>query len=70
MIADIVSGAPPIVDPRPYHPGRFRKSAWSKVADFGSTALLRRLAGVPEHSLHLPSVCSYDLILLMKEDQS
>ncbi|KPW40376.1 Oxidoreductase, FAD-binding [Pseudomonas amygdali pv. mori] len=34
MIADIVSGAPPIVDPRPYHPGRFRKSAWSKVADF------------------------------------
>ncbi|RMP05025.1 Oxidoreductase, FAD-binding [Pseudomonas viridiflava] len=34
MIADIVSGAPPIVDPRPYNPDRFRKSAWSKVADF------------------------------------
>ncbi|KPX13501.1 hypothetical protein ALO73_102978 [Pseudomonas syringae pv. daphniphylli] len=34
MIADIFSCAPPIVDPRPSHPGRLRKSAWSKVADF------------------------------------
>ena len=34
LIADIVSGAHPIVDPLPYHPDRFRKSAWSKVADF------------------------------------
>ncbi|RMP77953.1 Oxidoreductase, FAD-binding [Pseudomonas syringae pv. actinidiae] len=34
MIADIVSGAHLIVDPRPYHPDRFRKSAWSNVADF------------------------------------
>jgi glycine/D-amino acid oxidase-like deaminating enzyme len=34
LIADIVSGAEPIVDPRPYHPGRFLSSAWGKVADF------------------------------------
>ncbi|GAA3103305.1 FAD-binding oxidoreductase [Rhizobium viscosum] len=34
LIADIVSGNEPIVDPRPYHPDRFRKSAWGKVADF------------------------------------
>lgn len=34
LIADIVSGAEPIVDPRPYHPDRFLSSAWGKVADF------------------------------------
>lgn len=34
LIADIVGGAAPIVDPRPYHPDRFLSSAWGKVADF------------------------------------
>ncbi|MFS2176898.1 NAD(P)/FAD-dependent oxidoreductase [Rhizobium pisi] len=34
LIADIVSGDTPIVDPRPYHPERFKTSAWGKVADF------------------------------------
>ena len=34
LIADIVSGAEPIVDPRLYHPARFLSSAWDKVADF------------------------------------
>ncbi|NWN46648.1 FAD-binding oxidoreductase [Pseudomonas sp. MAFF 301514] len=34
LIADIVSGAAPIVDPRPYHPDRFKSSVWGKVADF------------------------------------
>jgi glycine/D-amino acid oxidase-like deaminating enzyme len=34
LIADIVSGAAPIVDPRPYHPDRFQSSSWGKVADF------------------------------------
>ncbi|MEO6856682.1 MAG: FAD-binding oxidoreductase [Rhodoferax sp.] len=34
LIADIVSGATPIVDPRPYHPDRFQSSAWGKVAEF------------------------------------
>jgi glycine/D-amino acid oxidase-like deaminating enzyme len=34
LIADIVNGDPPIVDPRPYHPDRFAHSAWGKVADF------------------------------------
>lgn len=34
LIADIVTGNDPIVDPRPYHPDRFQKSAWGKVADF------------------------------------
>ncbi|MCA1490406.1 FAD-binding oxidoreductase [Ensifer sp. NBAIM29] len=34
LIADIITGGEPIVDPRPYHPDRFRKSAWGKVADF------------------------------------
>lgn len=34
LIADIVSGVEPIVDPRPYHPSRFADSAWGKVADF------------------------------------
>ncbi|ANK88939.1 MULTISPECIES: NAD(P)/FAD-dependent oxidoreductase [unclassified Rhizobium] len=34
LIADIVAGDEPIVDPRPYHPNRFAASAWGKVADF------------------------------------
>ncbi|MBA1228905.1 FAD-binding oxidoreductase [Pseudomonas viridiflava] len=34
LIADIVSGVTPIVDPRPYHPDRFKQSSWGKVADF------------------------------------
>lgn len=34
LIADIVSGAVPIVDPKPYHPSRFRSSSWGKVAEF------------------------------------
>jgi glycine/D-amino acid oxidase-like deaminating enzyme len=34
LIADLASGAEPIVDPAPYTPGRFSGSAWGKVADF------------------------------------
>ncbi len=34
LIADLVSGAKPIVDPRPYHPDRFQASAWGQVAEF------------------------------------
>ncbi|RMU50451.1 Oxidoreductase, FAD-binding protein [Pseudomonas savastanoi pv. nerii] len=34
LIADIVSGVAPIVDPKPYHPDRFHGSSWGKVADF------------------------------------
>ncbi|MEO8388420.1 MAG: FAD-binding oxidoreductase [Polaromonas sp.] len=34
LIADIVSGVTPLVDARPYHPDRFRSSAWGKVAEF------------------------------------
>jgi glycine/D-amino acid oxidase-like deaminating enzyme len=34
LIADIVTGEEPIVDPRPYHPDRFVTSSWGKVADF------------------------------------
>jgi glycine/D-amino acid oxidase-like deaminating enzyme len=34
LIADIVSAMTPLVDPRPYHPDRFRSSAWGKVAEF------------------------------------
>ncbi|UWU31801.1 FAD-binding oxidoreductase (plasmid) [Rhizobium sp. WSM1274] len=34
LIADLVTGNEPIVDPRPYHPDRFLTSAWGKVADF------------------------------------
>lgn len=30
LIADIVTGDEPIVDPRPYHPDRFLTSAWGK----------------------------------------
>src|SRR4051812_9765454 len=34
LIADLAAGADPIVDPAPYRPERFSKSAWGKVADF------------------------------------
>ena len=34
LIADLVTGAEPIVDPVPYRPERFSGSAWGKVADF------------------------------------
>lgn len=34
LIADLVSGAKPFVDPRPLHPDRFGRSAWGRVADF------------------------------------
>jgi glycine/D-amino acid oxidase-like deaminating enzyme len=34
LIADVVAGDEPIVDPRPYHPDRFAHSSWGKVADF------------------------------------
>lgn len=34
LIADLVTGQKPILDPAPYNPARFRQSAWGKVADF------------------------------------
>ncbi len=34
LIADLATGARPIVDPMPYRPSRFGDSAWGKVADF------------------------------------
>jgi glycine/D-amino acid oxidase-like deaminating enzyme len=34
LVADLASGAKPIVDPTPYQPSRFSGSAWGKVADF------------------------------------
>ena len=34
LVADLVTGAPPIVDPRPLHPSRLGKSAWGKVSEF------------------------------------
>jgi glycine/D-amino acid oxidase-like deaminating enzyme len=34
LIADLVTGAEPIFDPAPYRRGRFKESAWGKVADF------------------------------------
>ena len=34
LVADIVTGAPPIVDPEAYRPERFEESVWGKVADF------------------------------------
>ncbi|MGY6249235.1 NAD(P)/FAD-dependent oxidoreductase [Bosea thiooxidans] len=34
MIADIVTGAKPIVDPKPYRPERLQGSAFGKVAEF------------------------------------
>lgn len=34
LIADLVTGAQPLVDPVPYDPARFARSAWGKVAEF------------------------------------
>ena len=34
LVADLVSGSPPLVDPTPLHPRRLDKSAWGKVSDF------------------------------------
>ncbi len=34
MIADMVTGQTPILDPTPYHPSRFSKTSWGKVSDF------------------------------------
>jgi len=34
LVADLVSGAKPFIDPRPLHPDRFGHSAWGRVADF------------------------------------
>jgi glycine/D-amino acid oxidase-like deaminating enzyme len=34
LIADLVTGAEPLLDPRPLHPDRFETSAWGRVADF------------------------------------
>ncbi|MET3616191.1 glycine/D-amino acid oxidase-like deaminating enzyme [Rhizobium aquaticum] len=34
LVADIATGAPPLVNPKPYHPDRFSASAWGKIADF------------------------------------
>ena len=34
MIADMVTGQTPILDPAPYHPSRFSKASWGKVSDF------------------------------------
>lgn len=34
LVADLVSGSQPLVDPTPLHPRRLDKSAWGKVSDF------------------------------------
>jgi glycine/D-amino acid oxidase-like deaminating enzyme len=34
LVADLVTGAQPIVDPEPFNPRRFSQSAWGKVAEF------------------------------------
>jgi glycine/D-amino acid oxidase-like deaminating enzyme len=34
LVADLVTGAKPIVDPEPYRPARLNESVWGKVADF------------------------------------
>ncbi|MFO1105977.1 MAG: FAD-binding oxidoreductase [Amaricoccus sp.] len=34
MIADMVTGVSPILDPAPYAPARFAESAWGKVSEF------------------------------------
>ncbi|WP_018237546.1 FAD-binding oxidoreductase [Ensifer sp. BR816] len=34
LVADLVTGEQPIVDPKPYQPDRLKGSAWGKVADF------------------------------------
>lgn len=34
MVSSLVAGAEHLVDPKPYHPNRFRTAAWGKVSDF------------------------------------
>ena len=34
LIAELVTGDAPLVDPKPYHPSRFNRAAWGKVAEF------------------------------------
>lgn len=34
LVADIITGSKPIVDPVPYRPDRLKASVWGKVADF------------------------------------
>ena len=34
LIADLITGQAPIVDPKPYDPARLARSVWGKVADF------------------------------------
>jgi glycine/D-amino acid oxidase-like deaminating enzyme len=34
LVADLVMGLKPIVDPEPYRPERFDESVWGKVAEF------------------------------------
>jgi glycine/D-amino acid oxidase-like deaminating enzyme len=34
LIADLITGSDPIVDPAPYAPERLNRAAWGKVADF------------------------------------
>lgn len=34
IIADVITGRPPLVDPTPYRPERLDRSAWGNVADF------------------------------------
>ena len=34
LVADLISGAPPLVDPAPYRPERLATSAWGRVAEF------------------------------------
>ncbi|WFU11446.1 FAD-binding oxidoreductase (plasmid) [Rhizobium sp. CB3090] len=34
LVADLVTGAKPIVDPKPYHPDRLNGSVWGAVAEF------------------------------------
>jgi glycine/D-amino acid oxidase-like deaminating enzyme len=34
LVADLITGAQPIVDPKPFSPARFSESAWGKVAEF------------------------------------
>jgi glycine/D-amino acid oxidase-like deaminating enzyme len=34
LIADLITGARPLVDPAPYRPERLATSVWGKVADF------------------------------------
>lgn len=34
LVADLITGSEPIVDPKPYHPDRLNSDAWGKVSDF------------------------------------